>query len=168
MCVFCYTMNEVVFKQIMDLMENHQRDTNSTGIGGAERSRLLAVQIATAQTLSQKLWSGSALLIVALGNIWSHFHGVDDKKNCYHVSWMWHSGHGLEVNMVVVPGWWLDLVILEVFPNPNHCTILGLGKCKQALWKIMCFSEVKRLLEVLISQLWNGHFPFHKVELLYS
>lgn len=55
MCVFCYTMNEVVFKQIMDLMENHQRDTNSTGIGGAERSRLLAVQIATAQTLNQKL-----------------------------------------------------------------------------------------------------------------
>lgn len=43
-------------------------------------------------------------LIVALGKIWSHFHGVDDKNNCYRVSWIRHSGHGLEVNMVVVPG----------------------------------------------------------------
>lgn len=100
----------------------------------------------------------------------SDFHGVEDKNKCYHFSWIWHSGHGLEVNMVVVPGWWWDLVISEVLPNLNHSTILGLYmcKCKQALWKIKCFSEVKRLFEVLISYLWNRHLPFHKLELLYS
>lgn len=169
MCLLLYH-DEVVFKGIMDLMEDHQRVTHSTEVEVQREADLLLCRLLL-HGLSAKGCDLKVLcLTVALGKIWSDFHGVDDKNNCNRVFWIQHSGHGLEVNMVVAPGWWLDLMILEVIPNPNHSAILGLYvcKCKQALWKIERFSDVKRLFEVLLSHLWNGHLPIHNVELLYS
>jgi len=49
------------------------------------------------------------------GSWWSH-HPWRCSKNIYGTS-----GHGLEG--VVVMGWWLDLVILEVFSNLNNSMI---------------------------------------------